>query len=618
MKKGAVQLLLIIFGVLIGISLVLISAAPDKADTKYIGQAQKFLLEGGQEAENVLFYLDQTARLDSVKGMSKLSLKGGFLEPKCGEYQGYTLWGACFPDDVKFALAQEVRPLLAQSMKNYPLSGPVDFDTQVLYDKSGLNLVAKSKDDLRIALGAPFKRSQYITGDASLQTASDVLDREISGIYSIGMNTKVKIFDIVETYDELKKKSSALLSACSSEDCVKRKRSEYGWSDGCKIDKKEVFDEFIEYLELCSGSLDDDCVCKFLPPRKDLLFSDDIVVSSGYSIGEWTLKYDDKTMKLRQKYENVKNGDFVFDYDGIYNGAKMGEVSLGQVIYIHKNDGVLSLLSDGERISKSTCNLNQKEFKMCSTDPVGNLHRFALKLQDLPPPPVEKVVVSDFKIAENSVLLTFEEVDASDIKEYVIYYSTEALGSLSDIKKGIEDGVVFEKVIDPAVLSSLVGKGKLVKIGTEYQYVLDGVIDGVLYNFAVSARDLKDQEIDNVVQKYNVVKGSSLDDLAPGRASIRHETTSSGITFNVRMPDINIDGSPILETSLYLEIYYAKTNPLQGKKVRKLFSDKNAVIELPLENAGDYQYAIVVRDEMDNPVDLEEHAILYFALDITL
>ena len=58
----------------------------------YIGQHQLSILKAANEAEKALLFIDQSARYSMHQSAYDLSKKGGFSEPDCGYYYGYSIW----------------------------------------------------------------------------------------------------------------------------------------------------------------------------------------------------------------------------------------------------------------------------------------------------------------------------------------------------------------------------------------------------------------------------------------------------------------------------------------------------------------------------------------------
>jgi len=70
-----------------------------------IGWRQAMIFKAYQEGEKALFYIDQSAKYSAQQAVYELGQRGGYENPKCDDYLGYSLWNTetkkideCFPN----------------------------------------------------------------------------------------------------------------------------------------------------------------------------------------------------------------------------------------------------------------------------------------------------------------------------------------------------------------------------------------------------------------------------------------------------------------------------------------------------------------------------------------
>lgn len=227
------------------------------------------------------------------------------------------------------------------------------------------------------------------------------------------------------------------------------------------------------------------------------------------------------------------------------------------------------------------------------------IYKFAVTYpkQILPPKPIENLEVFDALKAENTVILMWDKSNEPNIKSYSAYYSTKDFidAKTEDIKKDntiskkimpnnpieIKDVEIKNCVIDPIgtpckylIYGSSLEKDKLYYLSSKnkFIYLITDVKDNIEYNFAITAINEEEIEINNdksikdnnyvLTSNKNYKKFTSIDDLAPNKVSeLKYESIEVGkIRLKWNKPLTNIDGSSSADITGF-EIYYKK-NPL--------------------------------------------------------
>ncbi len=119
-KKGTVLLWISIFGIIAAAGIFFILTITKQEVKTYKGEQELELLEIYNEAEEILFYVDQSAKYAIPKSIKELAENGGFYNASpCGNYLGYNVWGEnCFPDykeSLKFFIKKYFNPYLENS-----------------------------------------------------------------------------------------------------------------------------------------------------------------------------------------------------------------------------------------------------------------------------------------------------------------------------------------------------------------------------------------------------------------------------------------------------------------------------------------------------------------------
>lgn len=252
------------------------------------------------------------------------------------------------------------------------------------------------------------------------------------------------------------------------------------------------------------------------------------------------------------------------------------------------------------------------------------VYKFAVTFpkQIIPPKPIENLEIYDALKAENSVVLTWDKSKEEDIKSYSIYYSTKGFVDINidDIKKdqNINKKLVLNSpieikdidlkicTINPldttckySVYNNPLEKDKLYYWASKnkYIYMLTGTRDENQYNFAVTAINNDDIELNNdksikdnpyiLTLNKNYKSFTPQDDLAPNKVlDLKPELAEEGkIKLTWKKPQKNIDGSDSIDTAKF-NIYYKRIFTIQPEQFYKLDSTFNKLTTITIQEAN--------------------------------
>ena len=161
-KKGTVLLWLAVFGLIAALGIFLAMTAVEKEPGVYKGKQQLELLGVYNDAEKILFYVDQCAKYAVPNALEEISEKGGFFEiSPCGMYLGYQVWNEeCMPDyeeNVKSAIDKRLNPYFAE--KVYDITIPKDNYDYLILDNG---IAGIAKEDLHFYTPFPGRIEYYV------------------------------------------------------------------------------------------------------------------------------------------------------------------------------------------------------------------------------------------------------------------------------------------------------------------------------------------------------------------------------------------------------------------------------------------------------------------------
>ncbi len=244
--------------------------------------------------------------------------------------------------------------------------------------------------------------------------------------------------------------------------------------------------------------------------------------------------------------------------------------------------------------------------------------KFASYITDPPPPPLNGIEVFDRPKSEKSVLAKWEKSKANDAAGYRIYYADSGFkifentpaadiiknknAAVNDIGlKKIQiiefegalaaDKCSFDYAQKKCIFSTSLNEESSIENNTLYyfkasdSYVYSLILpeDSKDYDFAVTAIDKNNNEINNVdeKQKFPIVRSRSTDDLPPkseGIVSLEPLQSSyiqSEKKRNIRIldkPKENIDGTPLKDFKNY-KVYFKKYPALPSQEIAKTQSE---------------------------------------------
>ncbi|MBI2656399.1 hypothetical protein HYX03_01515 [Candidatus Woesearchaeota archaeon] len=298
------------------------------------------------------------------------------------------------------------------------------------------------------------------------------------------------------------------------------------------------------------------------------------------------------------------------------------------------------------------------------------VYKFAVTFPIPIPKSIENLEVLDNPKAENSVILVWDKNKESNIKYYSVYYSKNNFVDvkLDDVKKDkaiskktvlnepidVNDIDLNNCIINPAgtpckssIYNNHLEKDKLYYWTSKNKliYLLSdsaNLKDGIEYNFAVTAVNEVNKELDNdksiigntyvLTTNKNYKISMPIDDLAPSSENLVilriqqiYDSDSKKVTFNfAQLPKVNADGSTLKDFKNYL-VYYIKYSLLtQQQKAEVINSIMNSelnklkliqtinyeqqgypfFIDLSSTNpqSGDvYFFVIITSDNLGNP-----------------
>lgn len=122
-----------------------------------LGVKQLNIVSDYQQAESILFFIDQSAGLSSDLAIKDLAFNGGFKIPKCGKIEDFHVWRKdCFPDfneEFKIFFSQRLDSFIEAYSKGLPgsVSVPLNNYDLSLIQRDKLQIIAVAKSPLFVA-----------------------------------------------------------------------------------------------------------------------------------------------------------------------------------------------------------------------------------------------------------------------------------------------------------------------------------------------------------------------------------------------------------------------------------------------------------------------------------
>lgn len=287
-------------------------------------------------------------------------------------------------------------------------------------------------------------------------------------------------------------------------------------------------------------------------------------------------------------------------------------------------------------------------------------YEFALYFKDEPPKPLTGLEIKDNKKADKSVILKWNKAEEADVVQYNIFYSQKSFISEStDEIKGDQEINIIPISTESANLFAgrfYIVEGDINLENCEYAYsdkkclykittnegeklmalekdalynfiygdknylvyIIDNV-ENVNYNFAVTAVDRNNNEIDNLdpeqrlTSRENYNSGSSQDDLGPELINFENVDTSIPGQFKIKWfrPENNFDGTPLEPAELLSYVIYYRgceavfAYPRDDTASTERTYHESEFTPCPEPDSLEFSYyfAVFAKDSRNNPAD---------------
>ena len=302
--------LFMIIGFLAGLGMFFYHYAVTKqlVPGEYLGDAQLELMKSLQKGDDVLLYIDQSAKFSSSQSIYDLAGNGGFYNKEnCGKHLGYNFWRTeakktdeCFPD-YKENFGAAFNENLNKYLKNYRGISITNNYAVQLKDKSIIG-IANSDVKVPISILSPEKKN-FVTG-----------------AYYIKPSFNVNVNYDFDDYPEIKEISHTVAQCLKSNDvgiCLNIANGiddKFDWSLGCDKGAEKILYDFAEFYQGCMDLEDTNCLCK-----KNLELSKEQINDLGLAgnVYELNLKEDALNKKIRLKAKDMDlHYDVGFKGDG--------------------------------------------------------------------------------------------------------------------------------------------------------------------------------------------------------------------------------------------------------------------------------------------------------------
>jgi hypothetical protein len=366
----------------------------------------------------------------------------------------------------------------------------------------------------------------------------------------------VNLIKEIKDYDFYFKNKGNIITAKEQKD----------WNTYCEANEEDFFYDVVELYDNCISSIGEKCRCELDTSR----YKSGITINSRSEENCLVLSFPSKGIS-----EDVCSDSLKIDLPAIKSN--------GNKIVLIKDILNKKLSSADDKLVIDECIADNKLFKACAvtgkkiygTNPITNtiglnnvVVRFAFRILDLPPPPLNGVNISDKKKASSRLLVKWNKSDATDVAKYAIYYSTTdfkginlsecitkaickkvELSAVSTVVKGIDLAAepLFNNVLGEYNHGYEDKKLYQLKSDTEnyYFYSLE-VLENTRYFVAVTAIDRDGNEIDNsnkgrLVFNENYAEAESVDDIPAGKVDAPTIDSSSQLYWTE--PKENIDGT---------------------------------------------------------------------------
>lgn len=643
-KKATILYYIVITGFFVGLVIFYVNSLYSKLEDQpdYIGQIQFSYLEAAQQAENSLFYADQSAKYSIYDSLFTLGENGGlYVSSRCGDYKGYLLWQAldisdgkkqiknCYPTEIK----DDFSHLLRYNMEEFARMYTPNFGEGKFY-ADNYDFVVEGNLKVTGLATIPIYTPIYY------QPEKDSIGALI-GEYAVKPSFVQEVDYDLDVYELIKTQAITINTLCADATdlmaCVREEASKIeGWGvDFCPRFPKEEKECLDKNKALAAGEL------PYVP-------------WFGKSWGSW----DENVFKRcdRCPAAGAKCGDYKDE-----NYCMLDPCNIGCIWETDKCEELTQEKKDKINDARlfGFCVLGDKSFPYYNLvedriekKPVAI--KFAMYIEDLPPPPVEGLFVDDNKAAEHSVVMRWKKSAAEDVSKYIIYYSTskfkdkpmeEIKPDKAVLKKEINYDeaslLAFDKIdIDDCELKMvkirnreeimcLFDGNKVLEVNRLYYiretgelvYILDSsdIKEGSYYYIAVTAVDKGNNEINNkdIGQKLNVAGGESEDDLGPGLIDFE-VTLEGGKELVFKWPEVTtniISDYTLADLSSYSLYYkgceFPKVMPSDNREsmagTTSIKLSANLPHCVPGSDTYSYYFFVLAEDKSGNPdIDLDK------------
>ncbi len=410
----------------------------------------------------------------------------------------------------------------------------------------------------------------------------------------------------------------------------------------CDNNQQEEFYYNVEKIMECIASADTDCYCSLSEEDAEGI--------------PFNLK------KLQNNKAKISLDQFSYTINNI--GLIESELTLSEDEFLYKTkEGKVDVVDKKDKAK--ACSRKKQFYRFCMRTTkeyvVGNkiqpiTTKFALYLEDLPPPPIENLKVDDKQKAEDSVVIQWDKSPDTDVEEYIVYYSEEnflnypmektveetkdeteepkqktikdndniktktfKLNQIKELEQAFElPTCYFDYVNKKCTYASTTDSSKKIpepnaedgfsfKDQKQIYLFLNGLEDSKQYYFAVTAVDKEGQEIDNVKERQKL-KGVGPkvpeDDLEPGPVTLTIQKTSEGkLLLSWTTPE-KLIGEGLADDVNEYRLYMSSASPNsvnERDRIEPLATITGTSREVLPTQSGTYYFYAVAYDKAGNP-----------------
>jgi hypothetical protein len=325
-KSMAMQWYFLLFAFVIGIGILLFfnlifPSVPN------VGEFPLMLQQKLEKTNSIPGVTESIMTQIGINSLTQLN-EQGIVKSNCGTYLGYELLDN--PDCISGDLKERFKTIFSQGYVKFKSEkfnrfsmdfSNIQYDISINDENGKFFFVGTTSNNLEM----------YITTEK---------DKQVGKIF-VRPNFKIpSSFDFLE-YENLIAVIKNSLDDCDDEGCVENHIANKGFElQECESGEEAVFYDFLEYLDMCSNSDNEECICENKPQG---------------------------TFKLRQKDDGIVQ----VSYDGfkqdIENVNMQGNINVyDDTILIKSAGGIRQLDTENENPEDySKCGLEQTKFRFC-------------------------------------------------------------------------------------------------------------------------------------------------------------------------------------------------------------------------------------------------------------